>query len=65
MCQSPKKYKTNIHMQTSRSFNRVKQDTLLIPNTIHAQHCCDLNEKMKVKKIVDKSMMSDLMCVKR
>ncbi len=52
-------------MQTSRSFNRVKQDTLLIPNTIHAQHCCDLNEKMKVKKIVDKSMMSDLMCVKR
>jgi hypothetical protein len=32
---------------------------------VHAQHCCALNEKMKMKKTVDKSMMNDLMWVKR
>jgi hypothetical protein len=31
--------KTNIHLQTSRSLNRIKQDMLLVPKTIHAQHC--------------------------
>jgi hypothetical protein len=56
---------TNIHLQTSRSLNRIKQDVLLVPKTFHAQHCCASNEKMKVKKVVDKSMMNNLMWVKR
>jgi hypothetical protein len=38
---------------------------LLVPKIVHAQHCCALNGKMKVKKIADKSMMSNLMWVKR
>jgi hypothetical protein len=38
---------------------------LLVPKTIHAQHYCALNGKMKVKKAVDKSKMSDLVWVKR
>ncbi len=29
---------TNIYMHTSISFNKVKQDMLLVPKTIHAQH---------------------------
>jgi hypothetical protein len=57
--------KTNIHLQTSRSLNRVKQDMLLVPKTVHAQHCCALKGKMKVKKVVDKNMMNDLVWVKR
>jgi hypothetical protein len=52
--------KTNIHLHTSRSFNKVKQDMLLVPKIVHAQYYCVLNGKMKVKKVVDKSMMSDL-----
>ncbi len=56
---------TNIHLQTSRSLNRVKQYMLLVLKTIHAQHCCALNGKMKVKKVADKSMMSNLVQVKR
>jgi hypothetical protein len=42
---------TNIHLQTSRSLNKVKQDVLLVPKTFHAQHCYAPNEKMKVKKL--------------
>jgi hypothetical protein len=38
---------------------------LLVPKIVHAQNCCALNGKMKVKKAVDKSMMSDLVWVKR
>jgi len=38
---------------------------LLIPKTIHAQHCCASKGKMKVKKVANKSMMNDLMWVKR
>jgi hypothetical protein len=57
--------KTNIHLQTSRNLNRVKQDMLLVPKTVHAQHCCDLKRKLKVKKAVDKNMMNDLVWVKR
>jgi hypothetical protein len=56
---------TNIHLQTSRSLDRVKQDMLLITKTIHAQHCCASNGKMKVKKVADKYMMNDLVWVKR
>jgi hypothetical protein len=55
---------TNIHLQTSRRFDRVKQDMLLVPKTIHAQHCCASNGKVKVKKVVDKSMMRNLVWVK-
>jgi hypothetical protein len=47
--------KTNIHLQTSRNLNRVKQDMLLILKTIHAQHCCASKGKMKVKKVANKS----------
>jgi hypothetical protein len=56
---------TNIQLQTSRNFNRVKQNMLLILKTIHAQHCCASKGKMKVKKVVNKSMMNDLVWVKR
>ncbi len=58
---------TNIHLQTLRNLNRVKQDMLLVPKTVHVQHCCVLNGKMKMKmkKVVDKSMMSVLLWVKR
>jgi hypothetical protein len=52
-------------MHTSRSLNKVKQDMLLVPKSIHAQHCCASNGKMKVKKVADKSMMSDLAWAKR
>ncbi len=45
---------TNIHLQTSRSLDRVKQDMLLVTKTIHAQPCCASNGKMKVKKVADK-----------
>ncbi len=38
---------------------------LLIPMTIHAQHCCASKGKMKVKKVANKSMMINLMWVKR
>jgi hypothetical protein len=38
---------------------------LLILKTIHAQHCCASKGKMKVKKIANKSMMNDLVWVKR
>jgi hypothetical protein len=34
----------------------VKQDLLLVPKTIHAQHHCALKGKMKVKKIANKTM---------
>ncbi len=57
--------KTKIHLQTLRNLNRIKQDMLLVPKTIHAQHYYALNGKMKVKKITDKSLMSDLLWVKR
>jgi hypothetical protein len=56
---------TNLHLQTSRSLDRVKQDMLLVPKTVHAQQCCASNGKMKVKKATNKNMMSDLMWVKR
>ncbi len=56
---------TNIHLQTSRSLNRVKQDMPLVPKTVHAQHCYALKGKMKVKWVVDKNMMNDLMWVKK
>jgi len=56
---------TNIHLQTSRSLNRVKQDMLLVLKTIHAQQCCALKGKMKVKKSTYKSMMNYLVWVKR
>jgi hypothetical protein len=52
-------------MQTSSSLNRVKQNMLLIFKTIHAQHCCASNGKMKVKWVADKSMMHNLVWVKR
>ncbi len=38
---------------------------LLIPKTIHAQHYCVSKGKMKVKKVANKSMMNDLVWVKR
>jgi hypothetical protein len=57
--------KTSSHLQTLRSFNNVKQDILLVPKTIHAQHCCASKGKMKVKKIANKNMMNDLVWVKR
>jgi hypothetical protein len=60
-----KKLKINIHLQTLRSFNKVKQNMLLVPKTVHAQHCCVSKGKMKVKKIVDKNMMNDVVWVKR
>ncbi len=56
---------TNIHLQTSRSLDRVKQDMLLVTKTIHAQPCCASNGKMKVKKVADKNMMNGLVWVKR
>jgi hypothetical protein len=66
MCQLPENsIETNIHLQTSRSFNKVKQDMLLVPKTIHAQHRCALKGKMKVKKVADNNMMNDLVWVKR
>jgi hypothetical protein len=57
--------KTNIHLQTSRSLNKMKQNMLFVPKIVPAQHYCDLNGKMKVKWVVDKSMMNDLVWVKR
>jgi hypothetical protein len=66
MCQLPENsIETNIHLQTSRSFNKVKQGMLLVPKTIHAQHCCASKGKMKVKKVANKNMMNDLVWVKR
>jgi hypothetical protein len=47
---------TNIHLQTSRNLNKVKQDVLPIPT----QHCCASNGKLKVKKTANKNMMNDL-----
>jgi hypothetical protein len=38
---------------------------LLIPKNVHAQHCCALKGKMKVKWVADKNRMNDLMWVKR
>jgi hypothetical protein len=55
----------NIHLQTSRSLNRFKQNMLLVPKIVHAQHYYASNGKMKMKKVVDKRTMSDLMWVKR
>jgi hypothetical protein len=43
----------------------VKQNMLLVPKIIHAQHCCASKGKMKMKKVVDKSMMKDLVWVKK
>jgi hypothetical protein len=40
-------------------------DMLLVPKTIHVQHRYALNGKMKVKKATNKSMMNDLVWVKR
>jgi hypothetical protein len=37
----------------------MKQDMLFVPKIVPAQHYCDLNGKMKVKRVVDKSMMND------
>jgi hypothetical protein len=34
---------------------------LLVPKIIHAQHYCASNGKMKMKKTIDKSMMSDIL----
>jgi len=66
MCQSPENnIKTNIHLQTSKSFNWVKQDMLLGLKTIHAQHCCASKGKMKTKKVANKNMMNNLVWVKR
>jgi hypothetical protein len=66
MCQLPKNnLETNMHLQTSRSLNRVKQDMLLFPKNVHAQHYYASKGKMKVKKAADKSMMSNLVRVKR
>jgi hypothetical protein len=48
--------KTNIHLQTSRNFNKVKQVVLLVL----AQHCCASNGKMKVKIAANKNMKNDL-----
>jgi hypothetical protein len=59
------KIKINTHLQTLRNLNKVKQDMLLVPKTIHAEHCCVLKRKMKVKKIVNKSMMNNLVWLKR
>ncbi len=56
---------TNIHLQTLKTLNRVKQDMLLVPKIVHVQHCCVLNGKMKMKKVADKSMMSVLLWAKR
>jgi hypothetical protein len=52
-------------MQTTTSFNKVKQHMLLVPKTIHAQQCCVLKGKMKVKKVANKRMMNDLVWLKR
>jgi hypothetical protein len=61
MCQSQKNnIKTNMHLQTSRSFNRVKQENLLFPKIVHAQHYYASKGKMKVKKTANKSMISNL-----
>jgi hypothetical protein len=38
---------------------------LLIPKIVHAQHSYASNGKMKMKKTIDKSMVSDLAWVKR
>jgi hypothetical protein len=66
MCQSlENSIETNIHLQTSRSLNRVKQDMLLGLKIIPAQHYCALKGTMKMKKVADKSMMSNLVWVKR
>jgi len=64
MCKSPKNsIKTNMHLQTSRSFNRVRQDILWVPKTIHAQQCCASKGKMKVKKATNKTMIT-MLCFK-
>jgi hypothetical protein len=43
----------------------VKQDMLLVPKIVHAQHCCDSKGKMKVKWVIDKNMMNNLVWVKK
>jgi hypothetical protein len=60
-----KNLETNIHLQTSKSLNRVKQDMLLFPKNVHAQHYYASKGKMKVKKVAYKSMMNNLVWVKR
>jgi hypothetical protein len=40
-------------------------DMLLVPKIVHVQHCYVSNGKMKVKKVANKSMMNDLVWVKR
>jgi hypothetical protein len=52
-------------MHTSRSLSRVKQDMLLVLKIVYAQRCCASNGEMKMKKVANKSMMSDLVWVKR
>jgi hypothetical protein len=56
---------TNIHLQTSRSFKRVKHDMLMVPKIVHAQHCCASKGKMKVKWTAYKNMMNELVWVQR
>jgi hypothetical protein len=62
---NPSSLRANIWCATSQSFNRVKQDMMLVPKIVHAQHCYDSKGKMKVKWVVDKSMMSNLVWVKK
>jgi hypothetical protein len=54
-----------VNLQTIRSFDKVKQDMLWVPKTAHAQQCCALKGKMKVKEIANKIMMKDIMGVRR
>ncbi len=48
-CVNRKKQYKNQYPLASRSFNRVKQDTLLFPKNVHAQHYYASKGKMKVK----------------
>jgi hypothetical protein len=43
----------------------MEQDMLFVPNTVPTQHCCALNGKMKVKWVANKSMVNDLVWVKK
>ncbi len=54
-----------MNLQTTRSLDKVKQDMLQVPKSVHAQQCCALKGKMKVKKTVNKIMIRDLVGVKR
>ncbi len=54
-----------MNLQTTRSFNKVKENMLHVPKTTHAQQCCALKGEMKIKEIANKIMMKDLMGVRR